>query len=111
MTETTAKREYDQRRGSARKRGYTHRWDKAAAAFKQENPLCVMCAKIGRVTAVFAVDHIVPHGGNQELFWERSNWQGLCEPHHNREKRLIERGGRLPQTVDADGWPVQESAD
>ena len=105
MTETEAKRQYDRRRGSARQRGYTHRWDKAAAAFKREHPLCVMCAKVGKVTAVFAVDHIVPHRGDMQLFWDSSNWQSLCEPHHNRDKRLIERG-RAPQKVGPDGWPV-----
>lgn len=29
------------------------------------------------------VDHIVPHRGDQKLFWDRSNWQPLCEHHHN----------------------------
>ena len=29
------------------------------------------------------VDHIIPHRGDQKLFWDRSNWQPLCEHHHN----------------------------
>ena len=29
------------------------------------------------------VDHIKPHRGDQKLFWDRSNWQPLCEHHHN----------------------------
>lgn len=28
-------------------------------------------------------DHIVPHRGDQKLFWDRSNWKPLCEHHHN----------------------------
>ncbi|MDF0581258.1 HNH endonuclease [Bradyrhizobium yuanmingense] len=107
MTETDSKRDYDRRRGSARKRGYTRAWDVAATAFKRENSLCVMCAKEGRWTPVFAVDHIIPHKGDPKLFWERSNWQSLCERHHNRDKRNLERGFRVPQAVGADGWPIE----
>lgn len=33
--------------------------------------------------SVTVVDHIVPHRGDQKLFWDRSNWQPLCEHHHN----------------------------
>lgn len=29
------------------------------------------------------VDHIKPHRGDQKLFWDRRNWQPLCEHHHN----------------------------
>ena len=99
-------REYDERRGSARKRGYTHQWDKAAAAFKREHPLCRMCEQQGRVTPAFAVDHIIPHKGDMTLFWDRSNWQPLCREHHDIDKQRIERGGRARQQVGPDGWPI-----
>lgn len=40
------------------------------------------------------VDHIVPHRGDQKLFWDRGNWQPLCEHHHNvktmTEDRYVE---------------------
>ena len=29
------------------------------------------------------VDHIKPHRGDKKLFWDRGNWQPLCEHHHN----------------------------
>jgi hypothetical protein len=38
------------------------------------------------------VDHIVPHGGDQTLFWDAANHQTLCEPCHNR-KTATEDGG------------------
>jgi hypothetical protein len=28
------------------------------------------------------VDHVVPHRGDQVLFWESSNWQTLCRSCH-----------------------------
>jgi len=98
-------REYDRHRGSARERGYTHQWDKAAAAFKREHPLCVMCEQQGYVTPAFAVDHIVPHKGNKTLFWDRSNWQSLCRRHHDADKQRFEARG-YEAGCDINGRPV-----
>ena len=47
------------------------------------NPFCVKCYEEGHITMATVVDHIVPHRGDQKLFWDRSNWQPLCEHHHN----------------------------
>ena len=73
------------RRENSHRRGYTRRWYKARAAFLASNPLCAECAKSGAVTAAFVLDHIVPHRGNQDLFWDQNNWQGLCEQDHNEK--------------------------
>jgi 5-methylcytosine-specific restriction protein A len=35
------------------------------------------------VTAAHATDHIIPHKGDLDLFWDSDNWQSLCERHHN----------------------------
>ena len=58
-------------------------WRRAARVYKDANPLCVACLEGGVATPVWAVDHIVPHDGNLDLFWDESNWQSLCESHHN----------------------------
>ena len=46
------------------------------------------------ITMATVVDHIVPHRGDQKLFWDRGNWQPLCEHHHNvktmTEDRYVE---------------------
>ena len=47
------------------------------------NPFCVKCYEEGHITMATVVDHIKPHRGDQKLFWDRSNWQPLCEHHHN----------------------------
>lgn len=83
-------REHDARRGSARQRGYDTRWDKARRTYLMAHPLCVMCEREGRVTAATVVDHIVPHRGEQRLFWNTTNWQSLCKPCHDREKQREE---------------------
>lgn len=44
---------------------------------------CVKCYEEGHITMATVVDHIKPHRGDQKLFWDRSNWQPLCEHHHN----------------------------
>lgn len=73
-------------------RGYGHKWRKAREAYLREHPLCVMCQADGHVTAATVVDHIVPHRGDQALFWRRSNWQSLCAMHHSRDKQREEQG-------------------
>jgi 5-methylcytosine-specific restriction protein A len=35
-------------------------------------------------------DHIIPRRGNQQLFWDRNNWQRLCDGCHGL-KTLKER--------------------
>jgi 5-methylcytosine-specific restriction protein A len=86
-TRAEQNRSYDKHRGSARERGYNTRWDKARRTFLGRHPLCVMCEGQGRVTAASVVDHIVPHRGDQTLFWDTANWQSLCKPHHDRDKQ------------------------
>lgn len=72
-------------RGTTSERGYGWEWQKASAAFLIENPLCVECLAEGRSVPSAATDHKVPHKGDMTLFWDRSNWQALCIPHHNRK--------------------------
>jgi 5-methylcytosine-specific restriction protein A len=74
-------------RKSAAERGYGWKWrnpDETGAAdyFIKANPLCIECNKAGIVTAATDVDHIIPHRGNMELFWDSDNWQALCKRHH-----------------------------
>ncbi len=78
-----ARKACDDRRGTSAQRGYGHAWQKARLGYLRSHPLCVECAKDGRVTAASVVDHIVPHRGNQTLFWDSENWQALCAEHHN----------------------------
>jgi len=85
-------RRQDERRGSAAERGYDARWQRARLIFLQKNPLCIECQKEGHIEPATVVDHIVPHKGNVDLFWDESNWQPLCRKHHDI-KTAMEDGG------------------
>ena len=72
-------------RESATQRGYDGRWRKARERFLRAHPLCVVCQREGRLTPATVVDHIIPHRGNQQLFWDESNWAPMCKPHHDQK--------------------------
>ena len=75
----------DRLRGGADARGYNAQWRKARALFLRQHPLCVECRKEGKLTPATVVDHIIPHRGDQRLFWDQSNWQSLCKRHHDKK--------------------------
>lgn len=75
-------------RANAGERGYNHRWRVARVAFLREHPFCVHCLPL--YVAATVVDHIVPHRGDQQLFWDKSNWQPLCKVCHDQWKQKIE---------------------
>ncbi len=91
-------------RGSAHARGYGKRWDKASRAWRVRHPLCGdrrpdavrpdvwSCASRGTVQPGSVTDHIIPHRGDQVLFWDPRNWQTLCESCHNRKSQSEGRG-------------------
>jgi len=104
-------------------RGYGGKWQRARAAFLAEpcNQFCVMCQARGLLNpgtmrmdgstegnarrVGLVVDHIVPHRGDQQLFWRRSNWQPLCHDHHDIVKQQQEHG-LTKGAVGVDGRPI-----
>ncbi len=75
-------------------RGYDYRWQQAREAFLLDHPLCVYCQRKGMTSAASVVDHIEAHHGDQELFWDRENWQPLCKPCHDSDKQREEAAAR-----------------
>jgi 5-methylcytosine-specific restriction protein A len=71
-------------------RGYGSRWQRLRPFWLAKYPHCgdcpngqrpVMsrCFEQGLVTPAIQIDHVVPHKGNQQLFWDsEGNWQALC---------------------------------
>jgi len=80
---------HDANRPSARQRGYTRDWERARADFLKHYSVCANANCRAQATVV---DHIIPHRGDQDLFWDRSNWQPLCLHCHNSVKQRQERG-------------------
>ena len=75
---------------SSTERGYGYRWQKARERFLRSNPLCVYCKAKGLVEVATVVDHIIPHRGDQEIFWDESQWQSLCASCHSSVKQKEE---------------------
>lgn len=86
----------DDRRGSARERGYTTAWDRFARGWLQGHPLCFYCANQGRTAAAELVDHIVPHRQIEGRFWpdDGEEWSDFfaacCRECHDGPKRRAE---------------------
>lgn len=85
--------EVDRRRPNAAARGYDGAWQKARAGFLVAHPRCEMLVTSGQRCdrPATVVDHVKPHRGDKRLFWDRSNWQPLCERCHNVIKQRQER--------------------
>lgn len=41
------------------------------------------------------VDHITPHRGDPELFWDASNLQSVSKSWHDSTKQALEKSGRI----------------
>jgi 5-methylcytosine-specific restriction protein A len=72
-------------RESATRRGYDARWRRARALFLRQHPLCVQCLQENRLTPATVVDHIIPHRGDEKLFWDQGNWQAICKTCHDKK--------------------------
>ena len=72
----------------------TARWQRLRKKVLLVHPLCVECERQGRVTPSTVVDHIVPHKGHLELFWDEGNLQGLCKNCHDSKTTKEGRWGK-----------------
>ena len=90
---------------SAYKRGYNAMWRKARLSFLHINPLCKYCLELDIVTPASVVDHIVPHKGDNKLFWDMNNWQALCKFCHDSVKQK-EENGNSHVIYDDEGNPI-----
>jgi len=87
---------------------YGGRWQRARCQYLTEHPTCVMCAQRGLLTSATVVDHIEPHRGDVDRFWDMDNWQALCAPCHNGLKQSAEKLGYVQGSA-LDGRPLDPS--
>ncbi len=78
-------------RKNASRRGYGWRWQKASRLFLKAHPFCVRCKEKGRLVKATVVDHIIPHRGDPDLFWDDKNWQPLCKNCHDHKTMTEDR--------------------
>ena len=60
-------------------------WEKLSKDFLATHPFCVACYKKGILTKASETDHIIPHKGNIELFYDIKNLQALCKSCHSKK--------------------------
>jgi 5-methylcytosine-specific restriction endonuclease McrA len=65
----------------------------------------VFCEQQGKVEPATELDHIVKHNGDPELFFDNTNWQGLCYTCHRSTKAQMERSGKVKGSA-RDGTPL-----
>lgn len=119
-------KQYDDRRGSAAKRGYGYRWStKVRPMVLRRGPLCYDPFGIGCHAASTDCEHVIPKaaGGTDSV---GENLLGCCEPCHSRKTMLeqqvkfvslcrcevhthcvIEAGSNVIQIVCEDHAPIQ----
>ncbi len=88
---TTARQQYDKRRGSAVERGYDHRWHECREWYVRRNGLCEDCAVKGLTVIVDEVDHIIPFKGSSDrLRLDHANLRSRCKACHTRKTRQFD---------------------
>jgi 5-methylcytosine-specific restriction endonuclease McrA len=81
----------EERRGSARKRGYDKTWEKASKLYRSANPICERCLSRGKYNDKdLLVHHIKPlkEGGARLDF---NNLQTLCRSCHKAIHKEMDR--------------------
>ena len=61
---------------------WTSRWRRLRAAQLTAHPLCARCLAQGTVTPATVANHVIPHKGDEVLFWE-GQLESSCKPHHD----------------------------
>lgn len=106
MTRRTTKwsrdRSHDEARGPQPWRLWyrSQRWREKALAQFAAHSLCSRCSTDHRPVAASVANHVIPHKGNETLFWE-GELESVCAPCHDGAIRSEEaRGHRIGMTID-----------
>ena len=90
------RRQYDKHRNDKypwRKWYNLQAWRNLRAEVLAKDPFCVLCLSEGIATPSTVADHIIPHKGDEALFWDKSNIRGVCKPHHDSDIQSDEHAG------------------
>lgn len=81
------------------------RWQAMRQRHLAEHPLCVYCLMQEIVEVATIVDHVIPHKGDEAMFFDPDNLQSLCKHCHDSDKRLEEQGKTVIR-FGVDGYPL-----
>jgi 5-methylcytosine-specific restriction enzyme A len=79
-------------------------WRRRSKTHLKENPWCVYCLAEGEHVLATNCDHVIPHNGDEHLFWF-GELQSLCDTHHEARKQALEKRG-YDTRIGVDGWPI-----
>lgn len=84
----------------------TANWQRLRLWQLKREPLCRFCKRNGILTEANTVDHITPHRGNMDLFYDKGNLQSLCAACHSSVKQRLEKSGDFGCDVNGivKGW-------
>lgn len=71
-----------------------------------KEPCCRFCRQQGVIAPALVVDHIEPHRGDRELFFDSENLQSLCKTCHDSLKQAAENGLGVVSGSRVDGLPL-----
>ncbi len=71
------------------------RWRSYRRMFLSEHPLCINFTQCHREATV--VDHVVPHDGDRDKFWEVDNHSAMCKPCHDSKTATHDGGFGRPR--------------
>jgi 5-methylcytosine-specific restriction protein A len=91
------RKEYDKHRPTYHDWYSNKRWRMLRIHWLKCNPICVMCNKIGRITPATIVDHVRPHKGSIDMFYDVSNLQSLCKQCH--DSKTAREDGAFGNTI------------
>lgn len=93
-------------------RTWTHLYDRARYKRLRKmrlaaEPLCRYCKeRFDKLTPATVCDHIKPHKGDEELFFDYANTQSLCKHCHDSVKHREEIGALEVKRFGPDGYPI-----
>ena len=58
---------------------WSTRWKQESEKYLEEHPFCEICGKPS-----YLVHHKIEHKGDKDLFWDKNNWQALCNSCHSK---------------------------
>ena len=106
----TSSKDFDAKRSAEqlwRKWYFTPTWSRIRFRRLHNEPICRMCKADGFINdgswtpdreyirdpskRKLVVDHIKPHRGNYELFFDYDNTQSICQVHHDSVKQAAEK--------------------
>jgi 5-methylcytosine-specific restriction endonuclease McrA len=68
-------------------------WRAYSKDFRIRNPLCIDCLENNVATPTEVTDHIKPHRGDLQLFWDPTNHAPRCKRCHDRKTSTVDGGG------------------